>query len=317
MTDRSDLAVPFPSQPQITPPSPPSLKISKRIKHLLEYAALRLVAAGISLLPLHSARAAGRSIGLFINFLLGGRANIGRKNLLASFPDMSVDQADALIKKCWENLGEGAADFIKMPAMTRENIFKNADVQGLEHLQKSYDTKKGALIVTAHYGSWELGGKVWPMSGFKTAVVARRVKNPWVNAWATAIRSCAGVRVILARDAVRESIRWLKGGNLLAILIDHRVAEGGLQVPFFGRPALTTGLPAFLALRYQIPVHMVRAWREGETVRVRVEPAMDFAGLSASEADIAEATSRMTQVVECWVRERPEAWLWIHNRWKI
>lgn len=317
MTDRSDSAVPAAAPHKQDPHSPPPVKPSKRLKHLIEYAALRLVAGFISLLPRRRALSAGRAIGRIIHRLMGVRAQIGIKNLLQSFPGMTPAQAEEVIRKCWENLGEGAAEFIKMPGYGRDDVFSITDIEGLEHLRRSYENKKGALIFTAHYGSWELGAKVWPMSGFNTAVVARRVRNPWVNAWTTKIRSCEGVRVILARDAVRESIRWLKGGNLLAVLIDHRVSEGGLQVPFFGRPALTTALPAILALRYQIPVHPVRAWREGERIKVRIEPAMDFSALGAGETDIAEATLRMSRVVERWVRERPEAWLWIHNRWKI
>ncbi len=317
MTDRSDPAVPAAAPQKQNPQSPPPVKPSKRLKHLVEYAALRMVSAVITLLPRAQAAAAGRSIGRIIHFLMGSRAQIGKKNLLDSFPGMDVKQADTLIKKCWENLGESAAEFIKMPDFGKDDIFAASDIEGMEYLRQSYQAGKGALIITAHYGCWELGAKVWPLSGFNTAVVARRVKNPWVNAWVTKIRSCQGVRVILARDAARESIRWLKGGNLLAVLIDHRVADGGLQVPFFGRPAWTTGLPALLALRYKVPVHMVRAWREGDRVQVRVEPALDFAGLGTSEADIIEATLRMNRVVERWVRERPEAWLWIHNRWKI
>ena len=173
------------------------------------------------------------------------------------------------------------------------------------------------MIVTAHYGAWEVGSKFWPSCGFETAVVARRVKNPLVDHFVTVIRSAHGVRVIHARDAVRQAIRWLKDGRLLAILIDHRVTEGGLMVPFFGRPASTTSLPAILALRYSIPVHMVRCWRQNAKVKIHIDPAIDFSDLSQNEEGILEATKRMSAVVEGWVRERPKDWLWIHNRWKV
>jgi KDO2-lipid IV(A) lauroyltransferase len=170
--------------------------------------------------------------------------------------------------------------------------------------------------VTGHFGAWELGARFWPAQGFRTAVVARRIKNPLVDAWVTGIRSSGGVRVIPAREAVRESVRWLKQGNLLGILIDHRVTEGGLKIDFFGRPAFTTALPAILALRYGVPVHPVHSWREKDKVKVHIAPAMDFSDLKSRDESITEAVSRMNKVVESWVRERPEAWLWIHNRWK-
>ncbi|MBI3012740.1 MAG: lysophospholipid acyltransferase family protein [Elusimicrobia bacterium] len=155
-----------------------------------------------------------------------------------------------------------------------------------------------------------------PELGFKMAVVARRVKNPYVNDMVTRFRSCSGTQVILARNAVRETIRWLKAGNVTTMLIDHRVMEGGLRVPFFGRPAYTSSLPAVLALRYSIPVHCARCWKDGDTIRLQFERKMDFSGLEQSQEGVAEATQRMNRVIEGWIRERPELWLWIHNRWK-
>ncbi len=297
-------------------PTPQPVKFSKKIKHILEYAGLRAAAALILLMPRRQALGFGRFIGRIMNILMPSRRVIARNNILASLPGVTVNEADGLIQKCWENLGEGAAEFIKLPQLSREELFSFTQIEGLEYLQKSYGEGKGALIVTAHYGVWELGAKVWPMCGFKTAVVARRVKNPWVNDFVTGIRECGGVKVLLSRDAVRESVRWLKQGGALAVLVDHRVAEGGLSVPFFGRPALTTGLPALLALRYKVPVHPAHCWRENGKVKVHVAQKMDFDGLEANERDIAAATLRMNEVVENWVRKRPEAWLWIHNRWK-
>ncbi len=191
------------------------------------------------------------------------------------------------------------------------------DSTGLEFVRQSYKKGKGVLIFTAHYGVWELGGKFWPESGFKTAVVARRIKNPYVNELVTHIREGSGAKVILARDAVRESIRWLKEGGLLAVLIDHRVTAGGLAIPFFGKPAYTTSLPAILALRYDIPIHPAYCIRDGKKFKVQIDPAMDFSDLKPTEEGIQEATLRMNKVVEGWIRQHPQAWLWIHDRWKV
>ncbi len=292
------------------------LSLKKRVKYSLEYAGVRFLALLLRSFSRTRNLWAGRKIGRLINRMMGSRKEIARSNILASISEISVRQTDDIIRKCWENLGAGVAEFVKLPGMTRDEVFSFSEIEGLEHLKKSYAEGKGALIVTAHYGAWEMGAKIWPFSGFRTAVVARRVKNPFVNEFVTKIRSCEGVRVIPARDAVRESIKWLKNGNLLAVLIDHRVTEGGLKIPFFGRNAFTTTLPAILALRYGVPVHPVHCWREEDRVKVHVAPPLDLSDLSVNELDIIQATKRMNAVVESWVRERPEAWLWIHNRWK-
>jgi len=288
-----------------------------KIKFLIEYLFVRTIVSFIAFFSRTRAQAIGKMLGQFTNILLPSRFRIARKNLIESFPGISEERVKAIVEHCWENLGEGLGEFVKMPGMSKEELYSYVELEGLEGLHSSYRAGKGVLIFTAHYGAWELGSKFWPYSGFRTAVVARRIKNPYVDNLVTGVRSADGVKVILARDAVRESIRWLKQGNLLAVLIDHRVTEGGLQVPFFGRAASTTSLPALLALRYSIPVHPVHCWREGEKVKIHIAPAMDFSDLTQSQEDIFEATLRMNAIVEDWVRERPECWLWIHNRWKM
>lgn len=294
-----------------------NLPLKQKIKYCAEYALLRSLAWALKEMPSHHAVAFGKGLGRTIQKLMPTRLNIARQNLLQTFPGISESELQRIMKECWENLGHGAADFVRMPQMSHQELNSLIEVHGLEHIQKSSQQGKGTLIVTAHYGAWELGAKFWPSRGFKFAVVARKVKNPYVNDFVTRIRSSHGVHVIFSRDAVRESIRWLKQGNLLAVLVDHRVNEGGLQTPFLGRPALTTSLPAVLALRYRIPVHPVHCWRENGKVIIHADPAMSFQDLPPTEIHLAEATTRINQVVEQWILKRPEAWLWIHNRWKI
>lgn len=297
--------------------APDPIPLFRRLKYIVEYALLRLFTLPLALLPRRAALNLGGFIGFLLYKALYSRLKLAADNLRKSFPSMSETQVRLTIRKCWENLGGLAAEFVRLPAMTDHEIETLAEAHGLEQIRKSYAEGKGVIILTGHYGLWELGAKFWPWSGFNIAVVARRIKNPFVNEYINRVRSSHGARVILSRDAVRESIRWLKAGNAVAVLIDHRVAEGSLNVPFLGRPAATTALPALLALKYNVPVHPARCWRENGKVFIRVEPAMDFSDLGKAESDIAEATLRMTRVVETWIRERPEAWMWIHNRWKI
>jgi Kdo2-lipid IVA lauroyltransferase/acyltransferase len=103
---------------------------------------------------------------------------------------------------------------------------------------------------------------------------------------------------------------------MVVVLMDHRVREGDLQVPFLGRPAYTTGFPAIVALKGEVPIHFMRCFREGNNVRVQFTPAMDFSDLPHGKEGILPATKKMNAVWENWIKEKPEPWLWIHNRWK-
>lgn len=288
----------------------------RRLRYVFEYVSLRFLMWILSVLPYRTSLLAGRKIGRIAGILVRSRYKIAQKNLLESFPGISNEKVDEIIGGCWENLGRGVTEFSKIPKISKDKFFSLSIIDGLEHVQESLKAGRGLLLVTAHYGSWELAAQILPFSGFRAAVVARRVKNPFVNDFVNRVRSTNGIQVILARNAVRESIRWLKEGNILIMLTDHRIIEGGLQVPFFGRNASTTSLPAILALRYSVPVHAVYCEREGEKIVVRFDSKIDFSDLTQKEEDIYEATLRISQLLESRIKEHPEMWLWIHNRWK-
>jgi KDO2-lipid IV(A) lauroyltransferase len=151
-------------------------------------------------------------------------------------------------------------------------------------------------------------------SGFPIAAVARRMKNPYFDDFLARVRSRHGVTMFPHRSAVKEGLRWIKEGKCLGILVDQRITAGGVRVPFFGRPAYTTTMPALLAMRTGAALHGVSAGREGGKVRIRVHPALDT---SSFGGDAAALTARITADVEAWVRRDPPRWLWMHGRWKM
>ncbi len=213
----------------------------------------------------------------------------------------------------WNNLGEALWEFSRLPWLTPASYFQSVDVEGLELLRESFAKGKGVVFFAAHLVNWEWTTLFVSFSGLPIAAVARRMKNPYVNDFLTRLRSSHGVTLFLHKNAVREGLRWVKEGKTLGILIDQRITAGGVQVPFFGRPAHTTIMPALLAARTGAAVHGVSARRAGGKIKIRVEPAMDMARFGG---DAAAATAAMTAEVERWVRADPSSWLWIHNRWK-
>ena len=190
------------------------------------------------------------------------------------------------------------------------------DMKGIEHVQDSYAKGKGLLMICGHYGPWEFYLQSFALSGIPIEIVARRIKNPYVDALVTHYRTIHGTQIILSKNAARNTLRALKEGKMVGILMDHHVREGGLTIPFLGRMANTTSLPALLALHLGVPVHFIRGWHEGEKIKMEILPAMNFAGISNSSEGIKKVTQMMNKVFEDWIREKPENWFWIHNRWK-
>jgi hypothetical protein len=176
-----------------------------------------------------------------------------------AFPEVDDAQRAAWARDLWLQLGRAAWEFARLARLSPEAYLASVDVRGLDRVQASAAAGKGVLLFTAHIGNWEYTTPFLSLAGLRLAVIARRIKNPYVDALVTAVRARFNTRVIRHREAVRESLRWLRSGGVLGLLFDQRITEGGLSVPFFGRPARTTGLPALLALRVGCPVHPVHS----------------------------------------------------------
>ena len=287
------------------------------MRYILEYIPLRILIFVLGLFPRDISLKIGKALGTLACLCMRPRYRLARKNILESLPGVSEEKLRRIIIGCWQNLGASAAELSTLPSLSREQYLSCFETDGLEHLKKSHALGKGLILLAAHYGPWEFSGHLFPLNGIRTAAVARRIKNPYVDRLVNRFRSFYGNEVILAKNAVRNTMRALKEGKMVCILMDHRVTEGDLQIPFLGRPAHTTSLPAILALKLKIPIHPVRFWREGTTVKVQAMPAVNFRGIPDNKEGIKEATQKMNSILEDWIREKPENWLWIHNRWKI
>ncbi len=119
----------------------------KRIQHIAEYILVRLFGGILSLLPRPRALRAGRWIGRLFHSVLIPRNKIAQKNILASLPETSPAEADTIVRKCWENLGAGAAEFVKMSGMSKEEIAAHVELHGIEQIRQSAAAGRGGRTV--------------------------------------------------------------------------------------------------------------------------------------------------------------------------
>jgi KDO2-lipid IV(A) lauroyltransferase len=270
-------------------------------------------------LPEGAAYAAGEGIARFAFRVDRRHRGIALENLVRAFPDAGrTGGLEELAGAVFENLGRTAVDVARAGRLLRRAGPAIFQMDGLERMVEARARGKGVLVLTAHFGPWEL----LPLSGAlhygPIHVVARPMDNPWLDDWLTALRERGGNHVIRKRDAVQAILQVLRRGETVGILIDQHVSENeGVVVPFFGRPASTMAGPALLALRSGAAVLPVGITRSGRgRYRVDIRPEVSVRRSGDLKADLVENTAQFTAAIEAIIRERPDHWFWVHRRWK-
>jgi KDO2-lipid IV(A) lauroyltransferase len=246
---------------------------------------------------------------------------LGRANLAAAFPDKSADEIERILAGVWDNLGRVAAEFAHLDRLTvgdPHNLpYLRFDAASRARFDRVRDDGKPALVFAAHLANWELPAIMAAAWGLDAMVLYRR---PNVGAVADAIiairKGSMGTLVPTSAEAPIRLARALEQNRHVAMLVDQHYVKG-VQVTFFGRPCLANPLIAKLAANVGAPIHGTRIIREpggrfrGE-ITDEIPPVRDADG----KVDIQGTMQVITSVVEGWVREHPEQWLWLHRRWR-
>jgi KDO2-lipid IV(A) lauroyltransferase len=248
---------------------------------------------------------------------------VGRANLAAAFPEKTRQEHDEILAGVWDNLGRVAVEFLHLDRITildrdspgdADVIYDDTAPPRLQEIKQT-----GArLIFATHLANWELPARFARHYEVDTTILFR---PPNVRAISDAVlelrAGCMGTLVPSGFDAPFRLARALERGGKAGMLVDQHDSRG-VEVTFFGRPCLASPLLAKLAREYDCPIHGVRMIRLPDRNRFQadvtdpIEPARGADG----RIDVQGTTQRITSVVEGWVREHPEQWLWLHRRWR-
>ena len=289
-----------------------------KIRANFEYALARAVLAFFSLLPLSAAINAGRVMGrcgLWISKL----RRTGEKNLELAFPQFSNDRRQEILRGCFENLGRLLGVFSHFEKESEAHWRNVIDCEGLEKLATVRAEGRPIILFTGHVGAWELTSFALSLFDQPLSFLVRRIDNPKIEQLVDRFRTSRGNRTIDKRFAAREMLQLLKQGGTLGILVDlNTLDREAVFVDFFGMKAATTFLVAKLALRANAAVVPVFApWDKARNkFFVKVDQPLSFEKTGNEETDILRLTQMLTTVVENYVRQYPDQWLWIHRRWK-
>lgn len=297
----------------LTPP--PSLA------HRLEYWSLRAVIGAFAMLPRRLALRVGALLGSLLYWVDGRDRRVALFNLGIAFPHKSVEERQRILRASCRNLGRMAAEICHLRRLDASNLSQYVEFADRAAWQRIIDTaaERGAIVVTAHFGNWEMLAYAQALLGYPVTLVHRPMKNTLVDDIISAIRTRPGTRAIKKKAAAKEALRTLKHKGILVIPSDqNQTFSYGVFVEVFGKLACTTPGAARLGMISGAPVFPVFLVRQGESERHRLEALapVELIDTGNKERDIITNTQRCSDAIEAMIRRYPEQWIWFHKRWK-
>jgi KDO2-lipid IV(A) lauroyltransferase len=289
------------------------------MRRKLEYAAAWPFIKILGLLPRSLSRALAISLARVVYLLHFRLRQVGMRNLEMVFPEKSLAERRRILRGVFTSLGRQLAELCQFPKYSAENIDQVVVYDGLENYERAYAKGKGVLFLTAHFGGWELSAFAHSLHGHWLHIVMRPMDNEYLDRLLQNYRTMHGNKTVPKDDFVRGLLAATKAGETVGILMDTNMTPPqGIFVDFFGIPACTASGLARIALRTDAAVVPgFTIWDPAlKKYRLRFDPALELIRTADLEADIAANTQVFTKVIEDYVRNHPEQWLWVHRRWK-
>ena len=234
------------------------------------------------------------------------------ENLKTFSDNLTKEKKDQIIENMWKNYGKTFIEYIFLDHFKKNN--SHIQIDGNNYLEKILKQKKPVIFISGHFANYELMSMEIVRKDIKLATIYRPLNNYFLNPLMEFLRRkyvCKN-QIKKGVSGVREAIKFIKEGYSIALMVDQRVSEGE-RVKFFGKDALTTTLPAQLSLKFDlsiIPVFIER--NQQDNFKIRFYDQID----SKNFKDKSELTKRLNKLVEEMVSQKPENWIWTHNRWK-
>jgi KDO2-lipid IV(A) lauroyltransferase len=287
----------------------------KALVQILEAAAARLLLFLFAMLSLDGASALGGRLARMIGPRLAV-STIARRNLGRAFPQKSAGEIETIVHGMWDNLGRVAAEYAHLGKLDVTDPGGRVEVVGIEHVEQLRDDGICGIFFSAHLGNWEITPLAATQNGVALTQIYRSPNNPHMEPLMRSLRApIGGANFPKGSGGAKKLILALNRGEHLGMLVDQKLNEG-IAVPFFGRDAMTAPAPAQLALRFGCPLVPARVERlAGAHFRLTVYPPLVLPDSGDRIADIAAVMGQVNAMIEGWIRERPEQWLWLHRRW--
>lgn len=287
-------------------------KAVKQLIHRVEYKCIKFIIAVFMILPFKLVYIIAKLLGIFTYRIIRIRRNVTLTNLKNSLSgEHSEKELRRIARETYINIGLTFIEMLLIPKFTG-HLLKMVDMSESYILKRALDMGNGVILVSCHFGSWELNGAAIATSGFPVTVVVKRQANPYIDSLINLNRERVGMNIIAQGAAVKHIIRALRKHEIIGLISDQDAGRDGIFVDFFGRKASTPRGAAQLALKYNAPIVVVMTLRTGNGKFKSI-----FKEVSVHVDDTIESvTQRYTTVMENIIRRYPEQYFWMHRRWK-
>lgn len=288
-----------------------------RFRRRLLYTLLLFLDSIFVLIPYSLALDTGKFFGHLCYILLGRYRRLTKQHLRFAFGDSKSEKdISKIARSVFTNLGMGFAEILSLPK-TRNRLDSIIDVKGMDNMDRVLEEGKGGIVISSHFGNWELLSAYFAYKGYPVNVVARPVYYEKYNEWLLFLRRSMGVNVIFRTSSPKRLLGLLKKNELVGILPDQDIDSiEGVFVDFFGKKAYTPIAPVKLALTAGAPIIPIFIVRNKKRHTVFVEEPIRIENGQDKEQAVLFYTQRWSELIESYIRRYPEQWVWMHRRWK-
>ncbi len=289
--------------------------VERYIFHPIEAVGALLIYSLFRILPIDLASALGGWLGRTI----GPRIPISERavrNLTAAFPEKTPAEIAAIVSGMWDNLCRMVAEYPHLEEIDVYDAQGRVEVSGGENVDLLRDDGRPGIFFSAHIGNWEIVSLGATQRGVPLDRIYRESNNR-LTEWLYKRGRVAVEGALIPKGAAgaRVLLKSLKDGKHIGMMMDQKMNDG-IPVPFFGRDVMTAPALAELAFRYDCPVVPARIERlKGARFRLIFLPPLDMVQTGDRQADVAASMAKVNALLEQWIRDTPEQWLWLHNRW--
>ena len=284
------------------------------------YLLVRVVVGFAQALSLEQSYAFARLLAAVLHRVDKRHRLIGEDNLRQAFGDRYTPaERAALVQRVYLHFCMMLMEILHIPRKLHPTTWRDRiTLVGHERVLDRLLHGGPLIMLTGHFGNWEMAGYLFGVFGFPPNSVARTLDNPYLDAFLRSFRERTGQKMIPKKGGYDQMLEVLRTGGVLSFLADQDAGERGMFVDFFGRPASTHKAIAIMALEHQAPVVVGYARRIGPGFRYEVgcTELIDPAELTGTAADAQTLTQRYTTALEDIIRRDPDQYLWLHRRWK-